>query len=227
MKALLVESITQSKTTKSTTMWTREGDFEPIETVKERYRDQPERWALIEKNAPRITCDVTGEELIVEPQYKLKVTDEEVCMEEKKKRIEGEATCKNPKKAKTAKAIKAVGGADETPTVVPEPQVARAAKCVPKLEEVKLKLTQNLLIATSQDMQKWMPSGIVDKAQDTKTHITEIIEELKVIIDSKMAVKGRPTELTKAAAQASAEVKELGSSIQTLAKMNGPSPANA
>ena len=124
MKALLVESITQSKTTKSTTMWTREGDFEPIETVKERYRDQPERWALIEKNAPRITCDVTGEELIVEPQYKLKVTDEEVCMEEKKRRIEGEATCKNPKKAKTAKAIKAVGGADETPTVVPEPQVA-------------------------------------------------------------------------------------------------------
>ena len=104
--------------------------------------------------------------------------------------------------------------------MVPENQVARLTKVVPKLEEVKLKLTQVLVTATSSDMEKWVPVGITTKGKDLNAKLTEILKAMSEILDTKLAPKGKVTELIKSAQDASQATKELCSSIDLLVKMN-------
>jgi hypothetical protein len=222
LRALLTESITQSKTLKNTTVWVNEGDFEPIEVVKEKYKENPDKWALILANAPKMTCEVTGEELIVEPKYKLKIQDEEVLTFEKKRRLEGEATVKNIKKAKKDKPIKddSKPVVNTTPIMVPANQLDRVTKVVPKLEVVKLNLTQKLVTATASDMTKWIPQGIIDKANERRGDIADILKAMGEILQSQMAPKGKVAQMIRKASEASSATKEILASIEVLIKMH-------
>ena len=86
------------------TSWVKEGEAQPYEEAQEEFKDRPAEWNSIVKNAHQFTCPIRSILMIVaKPKYKFSDAQETMTIEERKRKIEGEATIK---KAKAPKVIK-------------------------------------------------------------------------------------------------------------------------
>ena len=72
----LVDKITMSSTDSTTMSFKKKGKFEPLETVQEKYKDQPELLETVLANAPTHKCDVTQKILYWTPEYYMEASEE-------------------------------------------------------------------------------------------------------------------------------------------------------
>lgn len=81
----------------STRLYSEHGDFDKYDELEQKYKDKPEAWAQIKKNAVQITHPVSKEKLVWMPQISMSSVEKEEHSESKKRSIDMEHVVK-PKK---------------------------------------------------------------------------------------------------------------------------------
>ena len=74
---------------------TMQGNFETEEDLDKMMKDKPKQLEALKQNAPRVTCQYTGEELILKPVYSFKRTQEEVNQDKEEFDLESKKTSRN------------------------------------------------------------------------------------------------------------------------------------
>ena len=131
------------------------------------------------------------------PKYKLAFNNEEVDTEERKRKVEGSAALKPPKKVKAEKPSKVIpdgdGAAldmqDMVVPVIPEGQLKRINKMIPSMEEMLHILASNLLEADAPESSEYVPTGPLTKAKDLETTTTTLLDKVKGFAETGKAHK--------------------------------------
>ena len=220
-----MESVSKSRLKRSTTAVASSGDFMNIADLKVKLKDKPARLAALLKTAPRVMCEFTGDELICDPKYDYKHVDEDIGTDEFKRRIDGEANLKADKaasakkKAKTDKPTADGEVFDKPAKDLTDAQIKRIEKTIPILEDMAHKVTESLAVATSEDLKKWVPAGVLDRAREFKKVLEDLSSEFQ---DNRSEKKAVPAKLSSTFASGKATVKdtkEIMLQIKTLAGM--------
>ena len=175
---LIHESVTKARLRRQTISFTVDGQFEKLEDVKERLKDQPERLANILQNAERITCEVTKDELVALPKYKLSSLTEDQISDERKRKIETEETIKKvarPKMLKDDKDKINIVKDEEAKQILPGKLKTMEAK-IQKMSGLKLVLDSMLLKAKAPELADDIPKNVIKKAEDCSEHLSTPLE---------------------------------------------------
>ena len=219
------EFITKSRMRTTTVATIQDREYIKIEDLRGKYKDKPDKFKNLLENAPRMVCEITKEEFIVEPKYKHSVVNEESVADECKRRIEGEGKLKHsaPNRKQKKTSTEADGEAADSPKKpCTEVQNKRSEKAVPKLQEVAHKITEALLVATSSELKQWVPPAVVEIAKGYKKWLDEASECLEACRNAKEASAKELNKYFAAATGCAAQTKAIIHQIQSLAGMANP-----
>ena len=94
---MLSESIINTRIRRMSEIGTMQGNFETEEDLDKMMKDKPNQLEALKQNAPRVTCQYTGEELILKPVYNFKRTQEEVNQDKEEFDLESKKSIKKLK----------------------------------------------------------------------------------------------------------------------------------
>ena len=200
----LVESIQWVKTQRNTVQFSEHGDFEDEDVLKDRYETQPAVFDNIKANARSMKDPIRGVTMYLVPKFTVNISSEDTILKESKRRLESESTAKRSvqpqKKIKTEKPLEigdGAGPADQAKSwaqmpqaVLPEGQLARIAKSLPKLEELQLGFTTTMVEAESPEVEDFMAPKLLEKARELRTFLDDVIVIYQGKLTSKSAAKG-------------------------------------
>ena len=187
---LVVESVTKARLQRQTISFKVDGDFEKLEDVKERLKDQPERLANVLANAERMICDVTKDELVALPKYKLTCLTEDQISDERKRKIECEEAIKKVARPKLQKepVIKEQNPLEEAKPILPAKLKTMETK-IQKMSGLKLLLDTMLLKAKAPELADDVPKNAVKKTEDASYRLDTAIELGERLVAAAAATK--------------------------------------
>eukprot|EP00973_Karenia_brevis_P092419 12412337-Karenia_brevis.AAC.1 len=94
----IIEHVVTSSIRKSTSLYSEHGDLEEYDDLKKRYKEKPEAWKNIEKNAVVVIHPVSKEKMLWMPKINMSNTELQENFEHRKRSVETETIAK-PKKA--------------------------------------------------------------------------------------------------------------------------------
>jgi hypothetical protein len=204
LKKFMTESITKSKIKRHSTKLNSGGQLTTVQEAQEKYKNNKEKLASIMANAPRHTCDITGDELILaDPMYSLDVSQEEIHIEERKRHLEGEGDIKNVKKPKTGK-TETQEDEDQAKTTeklkgklkpLQSAQLIKISKALPKLQDKEHELTTTIAEAAAPESSGWVPQALITRGQETLAELAGKIALLEDFNNKKTAYAGDVKEV--------------------------------
>jgi hypothetical protein len=192
------ETTMQSRLRKQATVFAAQGDYHDIEGpdgVKETMKHKPGDLENLLKNGRRFVCPVFQKEQIWVPKYHMKMTDESVDTEERKRKVEAEFTVKKAKKEKIPRAIKQeaegeTDGLPPPPAPLAEGQIKRLQKAIPKLEDLHLNFVTVLGTCTAPDNRGLVGDRAMEKAEKELKALQTFVQKCKTMEQEKVAPRG-------------------------------------
>ncbi|CAK0845572.1 unnamed protein product [Prorocentrum cordatum] len=187
LKKLLTEKVTNTTVSKAAHRMKAVGGFVRTAELKAKILAQPggeARWAMYELNGTTIRHDVTGEELMWNPEYSMELSKSEESELEKKRKTE------NAAKASAATPTDQEADADNKVRVESAPKslsaglIKRIAAAIPKLEDDVLQLSAVLLQVTApENVDNFAPKKVKD-ATKVKNDLAASIVTLQGLVDT-------------------------------------------
>ena len=143
------------------------GKYAALSQVKEDLEKvDPTKLNNILANADRMVCPVTKEELILVPEYEVRLKDEHIDQTTESRKIEGEQDVKRARviKVKPEQLRDAQGFKKKQEKDVPltEAQAKRIQKNVEKFDTLKLVATSILIMAEAPEHRDFAPKAIIE-----------------------------------------------------------------
>ena len=198
------ETSINSRLRKQASVFAAEGDYVDIDGedgVKETMKNKPEDLKALLENSRTFFCPVFQKHKIWVPKYSMKLTDENVDTEERKRKIDAEFTIKKAKKIKAPKAEPAITGDAENadnkvddagPPMAPiaAGQVTRLQKSIPKLEDIQLNFVSVLGECSAPDNEGLVGQKAMQKAHDDLKALQGMIQQCKHLEQHQSSPKG-------------------------------------
>ena len=204
LKKAMTESVQESRMTRTTTVFSQSGkfiDIEGQEGAKEKYKDEPEKLAKLLANSKEITCPIFGSQKIWIPEYSASKTVEDREEEVRKRHASTEQVMrpkKAPKKRAIASGIQGASASGEAanaaesgaksadvPKPIPQGQLKRLEKCIPALEDLRLRFSQKLSEVEAPDNEGVIGEKVVEKARGLETTLAQVLAETTDIFAKK------------------------------------------
>jgi len=210
--------------------FTKGGDYERVDDVKERLKNSPDELKRILENGRKMTCEVTGKEMIQIPKYNLVESNEDILETHKKRKIEGEGKIKKAKvkKEKAGEAEDKEGEAKDeegpkTVNAVVKPKVAlteamqkRIGTSLTAALELHMNTTTTLCTANSPDLAGAVPKHFLTKSEAANAELMKLITKMQGWSDEKFAAKGEVVVFFRDYKPKLEKAKELQEKVQEL-----------
>jgi len=209
----ITETIQWAHVRRQSTLFSQEGEFQDEEDVKAEYQSRPDVLDNILANAKRMHCPVRCVDMLWVPKFLIKMSQEDVTTEQKKRQCESETTVRPNKKPaiKKEKAVPALQAPEGEPGPIHKAQKLRLIKIIPTLEETQRSFSTLVAESKAEDVRQYFPPKLIEKAEVTLKGLEAKIEKCKEVLGTNDVAKGGMKVIF-------VEVKELTGGSKNLQK---------
>eukprot|EP00973_Karenia_brevis_P067372 9370497-Karenia_brevis.AAC.1 len=195
LKKQVTECVIKSSYTKQMTTFGADGEFEDEEDVENRLQDKPQQLMEIKKNAIRFTDPLRKVPMLWIPKYKLSTYTEHGDVEEKKRRVESNHVVKPDKKPRKEPKentgdVPEGGEGNALLKDIPETQIARLTKLVPKFESAEFEFMKVSTSARDPQYADYVPKKLRDACPKMEAEIAKVKDQYTKLLSEKKAPKG-------------------------------------
>eukprot|EP00959_Pyramimonas_sp_CCMP1952_P192313 4021265-Pyramimonas_sp.AAC.1 len=240
LKTALNTVIRMSHISRTQTEWNEDGDFKTEREVEQlpQYKDDPVALANLKKNADRIVCSKSGQELLLVPSYRFSLKN--TVVEERAEEViaQGVPKAKSKAKAKAKRAPRAPTSADGAPSEegsstkednkakkerkapvpqpIPENMTNRLKKVRTKLEESLHGAATLFATASSAEAEEYVPKKIMEKFGGAQDNANKTLDLIKQFIETAVCLKGEAGRACTQAGQGLKDIQELTDKVTEL-----------